>query len=321
MKRSVKPRGCGPKCCAKAAILQKKYATNPSSLPKTVIEGLEHASINYGFGTMLLNRFSLVLFLCLMLPGAAAYAQQAEAPFGEKSADQIFDDATTAYADEDYQRALDLLDLAALKESQPRFTYQRILVLEAMGEHQRAFSLLEEHRKELAGQPGVGDLTALEQRLREAQVATSDDNLTSDGGVATPEESDYIAWTFIGSGALAVGGGVTFLLLAESELSEVRCSGIYPDSQRQDCGGVDAPTQLSRAEFDRRLEQVDSYRILGGSLLALGVLSASYGSYRLLSAESEPAPASEARSEARTLSFDAAPRLDGGLEVQMVWHF
>jgi hypothetical protein len=121
----------------------------------------------------------------------------------------------------------------------------------------------------------------------------------------------------IGSGALAAGGGVTFLLLAESELTDIHCSGIYPESERQDCAGVDAPAQLSRAEFDRRLARVDSYRILGGSLLTLGVVAAGYGSYRLFSAESAADPPKGDGS----VAFDAAPRLDGGLEVQMTWLF
>lgn len=246
-----------------------------------------------------------------------ASEQQGSDEHAAKSADQVFDDAVAAFEAKKYQRALDLLDLASFKGSQPRFVYQRILVLEAMGQPKRALAVLERHRKELAGQPGVGDLTALEQRLREESTSTHVDNLTARGPEAKPEESDYIAWTLIGSGALAAGGGVTFLLLAESELTEVRCSGMYPESERQDCAGVDAPAQISRAEFDQRLERIDSYRILGGSLLALGVVAAGYGSYRLFSAESAPARgATDA-----ALTFDAAPRLDGGMEVQVVWQF
>jgi hypothetical protein len=239
-----------------------------------------------------------------------------------KSPDRIFDDAVAAHEDGDHQRALDLLELAIFKDPQPRFIYQRVLVLEAMQAPDRALAELEAHRKELAGQPGVGDLTALEQRLREASVSTSDDNLTARARGDKPEGSDYIAWTLIGSGALAAGGGVTFFLLAESELSEVQCSGMYPEHERQDCAGVDAPAQISRAEFDQRLARVDSYRILGGSLLTLGVLAAGYGSYRLFSSESQQAKSESTGSpDEDSVAFRAAPRLEGGLDLQVIWHF
>jgi hypothetical protein len=194
------------------------------------------------------------------IPNAHA---QSTADQHAKSPDQIFDDAVAAFEAGDHQRALDLLELAVFKDPQPRYIYQRILVLEQMHQSSRALAVLDEHRKELARQPGVGDLTALEQRLRETSVSTVDDNLTDQARSGRQDESDYIAWTLVGSGALAAGGGVTFFLLAESELSEVRCSEMYPEHGQQDCAGVDAPGQISRAEFDQRLARVDSYRILG----------------------------------------------------------
>lgn len=264
------------------------------------------------------NLFTLLL-AALVWGGSPIALARAQAP--PKDAAQIYADAVDAYEQQDYQRSLDLLELAIFKDPQPRYQFQRILVLEAMGRVDDALQMLEQRRKKLAGQPGVGDLTALEQRLREAGAST-DANLTADTTEGRNDEPDYIGWTFVASGALAAGGGVAFLLVGESQLAEVRCSGIYPDSQRQDCAGVEAPAQLSRAEFDRRIERVDTYRILGGSLLAVGVLAAGYGSYRLLTTETAPtASTATGGTTTDTVVIDAAPRLEGGLEVHLRWRF
>jgi Tfp pilus assembly protein PilF len=117
-----------------------------------------------------------IAILASLIPDAYAQSptNQSDTGHHEKSTDQIFTDAVAAFEADDHQRALDLLDLAVFKDPQPRFVYQRILVLEAMDKPGQALDALAAHRKELAGQPGVGDLTALEQRLREANVATDD---------------------------------------------------------------------------------------------------------------------------------------------------
>ncbi len=261
-----------------------------------------------------MNRLLLVSLVTTLVWLAVLPTAQAQPP--TKTPQQIYEDSVVAFEHHHYQRALDLLDLAIYKDHKPRYIYQRILVLEAMGDTDRALRLLKKRRKKLAGQPGVGDLTALEQRLEEARAST-DDDLTDHASTARSEGPDYIAWTLIGSGAVAAGGGVTLLLLAESDLTEVRCSGIYPDSQRTDCAGVDAPAQLSRAQFDRRMGRVDTYRILGGSLLAVGAVAAGYGAYRLLFPASEtPAP-----SASRSVAWDVGPRPEGGMQVQLSWHF
>ncbi len=240
---------------------------------------------------------------------------------GERASQEVYADAMQAIEREEYRRALDLLELAEFKDPKPRYVYRRILVLEELGEHQRAQKLLEARRQELAGQPGVGDLTALEQRLEEATAERPATEPSVDG-----PGTDVLGWGLVGSGAAASAGGVVLLMMAESEIDQVRCSGIYPEAQRTDCDGVDAPAHLSQSEFDERLGRASAERVVGGSLLAAGVLAAGWGAYRLMSAEQPQARDASGRDTTEPSaawqpdwSMAVSPR--GDAQLSLSWMF
>lgn len=258
---------------------------------------------------MPMNRWIFALS-CLVICHMTAAASPAFADEDEKSADEIYEDAVDAVEDEEYRRALDLLDLAERKEAKPRFAYQRILVLEELGEYDQALELLEGRRQELAGEPGVGDLTALEQRLEEASSAASN---ADEADTASSGGTDLVGWGAAASGLAATVGGTISLLAAESQVDQLRCSGVYPADQRTGCEGVDAPDELTRAEFDERHGRIDTFRMLGGGLLGAGALAAGYAAYRFWWS------GGSADASAHALSTAIAP--DGGVRLQWVWRF
>ena len=254
------------------------------------------------------SSLKILLAICFLYPIWSTSAAIAAPP--AKSADQIYADAMAASENAEYRRALDLLELAHLKDAQPRFVYRRILVLEQMGKRDRARQLLATEREALAGQPGVGDLSALEQRLREEDAQS--------GNTA---QVDWLGWGLIGTGTAASVSGLALFLLAENHLDEVRCSHIYPESQRTGCSDVDAPAHLTRAEFDERMARVDTYRIVGGSLIAVGALTLGYGGYRLIMDRPIESDPTDRTDRVSAPSWRVGVSVRGEMALQLTWMF
>lgn len=256
---------------------------------------------------MMWTRHSILPWLIAALMAAPALGPATAAAQDQtRSADEVFADAQEALEHDDHQRALDLLRLAHRKDAQPRYLYHQILVLEAMGERDSAYELLEAHEPELAGQPGVGDLTALAQRLAEARSAAEGPRGAEHGPTVSASNSpltepDWIGWSLVGGGAALATGGVVLLVLGEGEADEIRCSGIYAGTGREGCDGIDAPATLTRAEYDERTNRMTAYRIAGASLLAVGLVGVGWGAWRLLDADELPGA-----------RVDLAPRLSDG---------
>ncbi|MFW5967470.1 MAG: hypothetical protein ACOCV2_08130 [Persicimonas sp.] len=238
-------------------------------------------------------------------------ASPAKAGEDDRTADEIFADAEQAVEDREYRRALDLLELAERKEPKPQFTYERILVLEELGEYDQALALLDSERRELAGESGVGDLTALEERLQEARTAQVSDDETS--GHTDRASTDVLGWSLAATGVAAALGGGGSLLAAESQVGQLRCAGIYPEAQRTGCAGVDAPDQLTRQEFEERSGRIRTLRIVGSSLLGIGAVTTAYATYRLLWGERP------ARGTARNVY--PAVGTNGAFSLQWRWRF
>jgi len=202
-------------------------------------------------------------------------AQESAEGAPERSPEDIYADAVSAADEGDLQRALDLLELAEMKERRPKYAYRKVLVLKAMGEDDRALDILQERRDELAGAPGVGNLDTLEQRLR---------NDTTEADADGPGRGNAVlSWSLVGGGTVFAAAGTTFLVLAARNSRRLNCSIARIEGRDANCSNVEVDSDLSRSEYRRRRRNVRTFRWTGASLLTVGIGAAGWGTYRLLS--------------------------------------
>jgi hypothetical protein len=117
------------------------------------------------------------------------------------------------------------------------------------------------------------------------------DGTTFDGAELAPaESSNTLTYVMIGIAAAASLGAILSFSAASSAQSTM-------DSNSS--GG--AVTGISQAEAEELNEKVESHSATAGVFLGLGVLSGSYGAYRLLSAKSEE---TSVTGEARAIPLD-----------------
>lgn len=264
-----------------------------------------------------MNRW-IIAISSVLICQAIAVASPAVAGEDDKTADEIFADAEQAVEDEEFRRALDLLELAERKEPKPRYTYRRILVLEEIGEYAEALALLDSERRELAGESGVGDLTALEERLKEARDTERSE--VEPPPAASGSNTDVLGWSLAASGVATAAGGTVALLAAKSNLDQVYCAGNYPSTTHTQCQGVDAATEMSEREFDQRTTRTERFRMLGGGLLGIGVMAAGYGTYRLLAPKSATGAPHRAKGATRPV-MTTTLGWSNGFRLQWKWRF
>lgn len=211
----------------------------------------------------------IAVTVCLLVCSSPVLGQDAAGPAN-------YERALEAKQQGAYDDALQLLEQAYIADARPAYLYERILVLEAMGEHRLALDLLEAHRTELAGAEDVGNLMVVEQRLQETLAQTS-----SAGGRG---DADILGWSMVGGGTAFVAGGVVALVVGEANAERLRCSE-QSTADKSGCGGVDAYEDLTAEEFDSKRGEVTLYRAVGAGATVIGAGALGYGLFRLLGSE------------------------------------
>lgn len=227
------------------------------------------------------SRHILWVVLAVLWPTTPAAQQRPEAAAQAAEAESV----------EEPEARLRELEAKYEQTGEARYLYERVLTLEEMGEYQFALSVLREHRRLFEESGQIRGVALLEQRLEDAvDGAAAGEPRESSGGKAT-------GWILVGGGLASIGGGVTGLLVAESNAKRLRCSPASLGPEAPGCDGVSPYDGLSSEEFDRKSNGVSTLRGVGIGLTAVGVGLAGYGVIRLLiprrratAAESAPAP-------------------------------
>lgn len=169
---------------------------------------------------------------------------------------QHYESASQAYQNGDYRKAADLLERAYAEDPDLVYQYNRILALEAQGDHSDALRVLEIYEEPMMRDENkrFTDIGSIKDRLQEAQARRARpepaDNPsdverdTTDQGPAVGDrepkrgeldddepdpqveaETRWLAWSLVGSGALSATAGVLFAsgLLASAAVDNVQC--------------------------------------------------------------------------------------------------
>lgn len=119
-------------------------------------------------------------------------------------AEDVYETAREAEAAECFEQADRLLEGAHRLEPAPRYLLARIVLRERMGDYEFAHDLLLAHRDELAEDPSVGDIEAIDARLREA--------MRRDDDVPTPQSRSTL--NVVGPIILGAAGATSLVFAA-----------------------------------------------------------------------------------------------------------
>ncbi len=240
-------------------------------------------------------------------------AREDDAPDEESAAPA--GDETEADARERLRR----LEAKYQKTGDPSYLFERVLTLERLGEYQFALEILNNHRAEFESHAEIDEVAVVEQRLRDrVSVEQDESDRPPTGGSQRADRSgtDLVGWTLTGAGVLAVGGGISQILVAEHRARRLRCSPVSRGPEADGCGGVEPYTGLSRGEFEGKQAAVGRRRWIGVALTGVGTAAAGWGLYRLIRAAG-----SEASPEAAALPRWTPGWRAGAPTLRLRWRF
>ena len=181
----------------------------------------------------------------------------------------------------EYDRALNILEQAYMKTEDPAILFERVLVLEKMGEQQMALQLLESNEEAFRKSPDVEGVSLVRQRLVDGDADGSASKSVKRGG-----GTDGLGWGLTVGGFSLAAGGVATIISAQIQAKRLRCS---PDSTYDgNCEGVDDYGPMSPETYNDRADRVQLTNALGIGATAIGVGLGTWGLLRLLGSESEP---------------------------------
>jgi tetratricopeptide (TPR) repeat protein len=182
----------------------------------------------------------------------------------------------------EFDRALSILEQAYMQSEDPALLFERVLVLEKMGEQEMALQLLEANEEAFRESPDVEGVTLVRQRLVDGEGDASASKSVKTGG----GNADILGWGLTVGGLSVAAGGVAAMVSAQSQARRLRCS---PDSTFDgDCEGVDSYGPMSPETYNDRADRVHLTNALGIGATVVGVGLGTWGLLRLLSPESQP---------------------------------
>jgi len=223
-------------------------------------------------------------WICLgFLLAACSAPARADGGAEEGATEASEQSGESAPSEKQLRERLRRLEAKYKETGNPRFKFERVLMLEKMGEYEFALEVLQNHRDEFVSSSEVQGVAVVEQRLRDEVNGAGGGGGGSDGGGQT----DVLGGALVGGGGAAAAGGVASLLVANSKAERLRCSPSSEGPSADGCGGVDEYRGLSQSEFDDKSSTVTTLRVLGAGLAAVGVGAAGWGVYRLVAGTTE----------------------------------
>ncbi|MGM0559172.1 MAG: hypothetical protein ACQEVA_22495 [Myxococcota bacterium] len=190
--------------------------------------------------------------------------------------------ARQAADDGEYDRALTILEQAYMQTEDPALLFERVLVLEKMGEQEMALQLLEANEAEFRASPDVEGVTLVRQRLVDGDGSSA----STSANAGRSDDTDWLGWGLTVGGLSTAAGGVAAILSAQSQARRLRCS---PDSNYDgNCEGVQDYGPMSPETYNDRADRVQLTNALGVGALAIGAGLGAWGIYRLATPEAKP---------------------------------
>lgn len=195
----------------------------------------------------------------LLLLAAVPTAWAEESTTASVAAERELQAAQSAIDDARWEDALSALERAYLARADPYYLYQRILVLEKMGERNLALTVLDENRDALVASERVADLAVLEERLRQSSRELEPDG-TIEARTAKPHIGPSIPLLVGGGAAVALGG--ILMAVGVSQVSALQCD---PGCRYHRRDG-----ELSESEYESRRTRGNIFAFGGVGLIAAG---------------------------------------------------
>lgn len=227
--------------------------------------------------TVFARLLSLLLVVSLTFP-ATVWAQDD----GAAKAAAYYDEAATAYQQGDYRKAAELLDLAFGAQPDLVYKYNRILALQALGEHELALTELNAMYTPMKAdsQNRFEDIDDIKAQL-EAAIAerkpveepTEEPPIEPPAVVEKPQPN-YLAWGLIGGGVLVGSVGGLFLSGLLMPAQAGKCLKVFPyKNSDEGCGDI--------TRDDAKATQIKQ-GIAGLSMVGVGLAATGVGVVLLL---------------------------------------
>ncbi len=217
--------------------------------------------------------FSSILRLILLVVALMAFSVPTDALAGESGARE---QARSAADEGEYDRALTILEQAYMESSDPALLFERVLVLEKMGEQELALQLLETHEADFRASPDVEGVTLVRQRLVDGDSDASASATVNGGG-----NTDTLGWGLTAGGLAVTGAGVATYISAGRQATKLRCSPA--STADSNCEGVEAYGPMSPESYSSRAKRVRTLDAIGIGAMAMGAGLSAWGLVRLLS--------------------------------------
>lgn len=161
-----------------------------------------------------------------------------------------------------------------------QYLYQRVLLLEEMGESEFALQIIRDNYEGFQSHPEIDGVALTEQRLVEVVAGPENDRVG--------RTSDAFGWILTGGGLATSVSGVLVVASAEATARRLQCSPQSSAYDPRECRGVESYEGLTRRGFEDKSAAVGRSRWVGVGLITLGLAATSWGMYRLISHESQP---------------------------------
>ncbi|MFW5966607.1 MAG: tetratricopeptide repeat protein [Persicimonas sp.] len=164
------------------------------------------------------TRFLTVVLTCaLTLPPSLAFA-------GPEEANEYYEESARAYEEGEFDRAAELLERAYEEDQDLIYQYNRILALQADGEHEEALEVLDEYEEPLREDGRFDDIGEIGDELEQAQArieaGESEEDQQVDqpreisdeqeGAGTSPSTGQIAGWSLTGAGGVFLGMGALF---------------------------------------------------------------------------------------------------------------
>ena len=218
-------------------------------------------------------------FTFCSLSQAGAESLEFPLPTATERALEYYGQASDAYQQGDYGRAVELLARAFAHDPDLIYPYNQALAYLGMGEEYRALQVLETYGEDMEGDERFPELDELLREVRET-IARDETALQESPSAERPETSPpLLAYSLIGAGglALATGGLLSSGLLISDTIERIEDSRT-PDGLERHYG------EGSSRERDQDLQTLRTHRALAMTTLIGGTVLAGTGIALLLRA-------------------------------------
>ncbi|RDV37884.1 hypothetical protein DV096_12300 [Bradymonadaceae bacterium TMQ3] len=232
---------------------------------------------------------ALLISASLLATPTMAFAQDD----ARARATQFYEQASEAYSQGHFARAIDLLERAFAHDQNLVYKYNQILAYQGLGEFEEALRVLDIYAEPMESDGRFDDILEIRAQLEEAiaekesEVVKAPDEGETTGetpveapAIEVPPEvgepqPNILAWSLIGAGGVALAGGALFgsgVLIGDT-IERVENS-TTPEGRQSTYTG-----DLTR---DDDLDQLSTHRTLSVAFLAGGVVLGATGATLLL---------------------------------------